>query len=40
MKDCCKADAPRSKFKRTLNTITTVIIIAAFLGGLLLVIFK
>ncbi len=40
MKDCCQPDAPKGRFKRIVNTITTTIILLLLLSGLLLTLLK
>lgn len=34
MKDCCQPDAPKGKFRRLLDTLTTAIIVLLMGGGL------
>lgn len=36
MKDCCRPDAPKGKFKRTLNVIITSIILLLLGTGVLI----
>ena len=40
MKDCCQSNAPKNRFQRIVNTVTTAIILLIILGGLLLAFLK